>query len=102
VKGKWDVRDAWRKGPAGRSDLSVSVAALNAHTAIIRFGRFCNFHRADVREDIDSEVGRHVMRQRSERPILIGILTEISKPQECSDAPPLERTFTFNFASSEV
>jgi hypothetical protein len=42
------------------------------------------------------------MRQRSERPILIGTLTEISKPQECSDAPPLERMFTFNFASSAV
>src|SRR4029450_4019409 len=59
---------------ARRSGVSVSVAALNAHPAIIRLGRFGNFDRADVGEDVCSDVARHVVRQGSERPILVGTL----------------------------
>ena len=41
-----------------------SIAPLNSHPGEIRLGRFRNFDRADVREDVLREVVRHVVGQR--------------------------------------
>jgi hypothetical protein len=54
--------------------IPSSIAALNSHPGEIRLGRFRNFDRADVRENVLCEVVRHVVGQRRQRLIFVGTL----------------------------
>src|SRR2546425_10287262 len=81
-------------------EISLGIAPLNAHPFVIRVGRFRNFDRADFGNTFAAtSFGTSCVRGVSGRS-LSAHLTEISKPQECSDAPPLARTMMFSFASS--
>ena len=80
----------------------LSTAGLNFHAGRIGVADFRNFDGADIGKEIGGEIARNLMGDGSERLVVSPHLTEKPKLQEWSDAPPLVRTMTFNFASSDV
>ena len=82
--GIWGGRDEH-----GDQAYSPSLAALNLHPREIRLGRFSNFDRADVGEDVLCEVIGHVVGQRRQRLILVGAL------DRNAEAPGVQRRAAF-------